>query len=136
MIRRPPRSTRTDTLFPYTTLFRSIPGHVGGQSWLGRGSLSQARLPWRHAAHRNRSAGATRIPLPAGPRHRHLGAPCLQSARRTGRPLQAGRASAAEAPMNIRSVLFIPGDSAKKLSKAADLAADALVLDLEDSVAA
>src|SRR3546814_1973524 len=26
MIRRPPRSTRTDTLFPYTTLFRS---HIG-----------------------------------------------------------------------------------------------------------
>src|SRR3546814_1238084 len=25
MIRRPPRSTRTDTLFPYTTLFRSTP---------------------------------------------------------------------------------------------------------------
>src|SRR3546814_16968261 len=45
MIRRPPRSTRTDTLFPYTTLFRSlvyqesVPGeealcreaHLGGQ---------------------------------------------------------------------------------------------------------
>src|SRR3546814_4391139 len=32
MIRRPPRSTRTDTLFPYTTLFRSArPGSpVGG----------------------------------------------------------------------------------------------------------
>src|SRR3546814_20760208 len=38
MIRRPPRSTRTDTLFPYTTLFRSrrqafrleeAPGHMG-----------------------------------------------------------------------------------------------------------
>src|SRR3546814_5817545 len=29
MIRRPPRSTRTDTLFPYTTLFRS---HVAGKS--------------------------------------------------------------------------------------------------------
>src|SRR3546814_17535674 len=30
MIRRPPRSTRTDTLFPYTTLFRSsIPVFVG-----------------------------------------------------------------------------------------------------------
>src|SRR3546814_19451579 len=29
MIRRPPRSTRTDTLFPYTTLFRS--GHLGAQ---------------------------------------------------------------------------------------------------------
>src|SRR3546814_4139288 len=26
MIRRPPRSTRTDTLFPYTTLFRSLAG--------------------------------------------------------------------------------------------------------------
>src|SRR3546814_2852001 len=28
MIRRPPRSTRTDTLFPYTTLFRSIAGRM------------------------------------------------------------------------------------------------------------
>src|SRR3546814_5091522 len=27
MIRRPPRSTRTDTLFPYTTLFRSLEHH-------------------------------------------------------------------------------------------------------------
>src|SRR3546814_11497645 len=27
MIRRPPRSTRTDTLFPYTTLFRSLQLH-------------------------------------------------------------------------------------------------------------
>src|SRR3546814_1521030 len=27
MIRRPPRSTRTDTLFPYTTLFRSAANH-------------------------------------------------------------------------------------------------------------
>src|SRR3546814_1467059 len=34
MIRRPPRSTRTDTLFPYTTLFRSaalgVPRHRSG----------------------------------------------------------------------------------------------------------
>src|SRR3546814_20430652 len=30
MIRRPPRSTRTDTLFPYTTLFRSEVGRQGG----------------------------------------------------------------------------------------------------------
>src|SRR3546814_7650415 len=29
MIRRPPRSTRTDTLFPYTTLFRSVVGTMG-----------------------------------------------------------------------------------------------------------
>src|SRR3546814_8030406 len=36
MIRRPPRSTRTDTLFPYTTLFRSgleIPGVVNSAHW-------------------------------------------------------------------------------------------------------
>src|SRR3546814_15185644 len=34
MIRRPPRSTRTDTLFPYTTLFRSgvQPGKFGARS--------------------------------------------------------------------------------------------------------
>src|SRR3546814_1060356 len=31
MIRRPPRSTRTDTLFPYTTLFRSAAGRAGGE---------------------------------------------------------------------------------------------------------
>src|SRR3546814_18735497 len=31
MIRRPPRSTRTDTLFPYTTLFRSI-GRAGAST--------------------------------------------------------------------------------------------------------
>src|SRR3546814_4283192 len=29
MIRRPPRSTRTDTLFPYTTLFRSLDQRLG-----------------------------------------------------------------------------------------------------------
>src|SRR3546814_6929791 len=31
MVRRPPRSTRTDTLFPYTTLFRSSAFFVGGR---------------------------------------------------------------------------------------------------------
>src|SRR3546814_16414668 len=31
MIRRPPRSTRTDTLFPYTTLFRSLLAEVAVQ---------------------------------------------------------------------------------------------------------
>src|SRR3546814_10539839 len=31
MIRRPPRSTRTDTLFPYTTLFRSDRAVAAGQ---------------------------------------------------------------------------------------------------------
>src|SRR3546814_1793607 len=31
MIRRPPRSTRTDTLFPYTTLFRSQESYYSGK---------------------------------------------------------------------------------------------------------
>src|SRR3546814_10902631 len=32
MIRRPPRSTRTDTLFPYTTLFRSVQRSKAGRN--------------------------------------------------------------------------------------------------------
>src|SRR3546814_12537792 len=46
MIRRPPRSTRTDTLFPYTTLFRS----QRSRRWAGR----QDRWPeaGRHAQDR------------------------------------------------------------------------------------
>src|SRR3546814_9719547 len=35
MIRRPPISTRTDTLFPYTTLFRSSRRTAGGPGWAG-----------------------------------------------------------------------------------------------------
>src|SRR3546814_1340754 len=35
MIRRPPRSTRTDTLFPATTLFRSLEAAVGNMQPLG-----------------------------------------------------------------------------------------------------
>src|SRR3546814_7534953 len=46
MIRRPPRSTRTDTLFPYTTLFRSV-----RRRRRGRGSRDQA------AGHRALDAG-------------------------------------------------------------------------------
>src|SRR3546814_1807459 len=58
MIRRPPRSTRTDTLFPYTTLFRSktdhavlyatqhLPDHSGAASRAPDGFLlASAHLP-------------------------------------------------------------------------------------------
>src|SRR3546814_8379659 len=40
MIRRPPRSTRTDTLFPYTTLFRS---HVGRDASIGEHLCDRTR---------------------------------------------------------------------------------------------
>src|SRR3546814_18494133 len=49
MIRRPPRSTRTDTLLPYTTLFRSICNPVvrtdGGPSGVRRRGID-ARKVW------------------------------------------------------------------------------------------
>src|SRR3546814_734146 len=42
MIRRPPRSTRTDTLFPYTTLFRSASGAAGTEKrHVGRKMVKQ-----------------------------------------------------------------------------------------------
>src|SRR3546814_11618534 len=55
MIRRPPRSTRTDTLFPYTTLFRSAisfdelpaigaPGTVVSQAPVGLLEIEQVEL--------------------------------------------------------------------------------------------
>src|SRR3546814_13956117 len=50
MIRRPPRSTRTDTLFPYTTLFRSL----GIERTLGLGVDL-------HALHHRRGAGRRRL---------------------------------------------------------------------------
>src|SRR3546814_12928688 len=66
MIRRPPRSTRTDTLFPYTTLFRSgrpddRPGTTYGSVGPGgphrpRGQRAGRGLaPRRHGRHRDRA---------------------------------------------------------------------------------
>src|SRR3546814_11559941 len=48
MIRRPPRSTRTDTLFPYTTLFRSfrvLQGAVSGPMIPGSQALLLSLFP-------------------------------------------------------------------------------------------
>src|SRR3546814_9800355 len=44
MIRRPPRSTRTDTLFPYTTLFRSDPQALAVRARALRVGREQRRL--------------------------------------------------------------------------------------------
>src|SRR3546814_15849181 len=54
IIRRPPRSTRTDTLFPYTTLFRSEEKNMSIRKMIGRhpqvqGSVNEAlALAVRH----------------------------------------------------------------------------------------
>src|SRR3546814_13046785 len=63
MIRRPPRSTRTDTLFPYTTLFRS----AAHDDAVVRGVANhfhlellpaQHRLPDQHLVHRQKLEAA------------------------------------------------------------------------------
>src|SRR3546814_9939919 len=70
MIRRPPRSTRTDTLFPYTTLFRSRQGRQGqGRQAGGRRAAASPPLA---------------PPRPSRPRHD-------ETRRRQGRPHQQGR---------------------------------------------
>src|SRR3546814_18569243 len=56
MIPRPPRSTRTDTLFPYTTLFRSIR--------LGELGAAGDRLFFFVDAFGKRFSGATKAPIP------------------------------------------------------------------------
>src|SRR3546814_20048312 len=48
MIRRPPRSTRTDTLFPYTTLFRSESGRITDAIYEEYG-LQAIRIPGAQA---------------------------------------------------------------------------------------
>src|SRR3546814_18499396 len=61
MIRRPPRSTRTDTLFPYTALFRScrISGEARGTAGDRRQSIQDEGLSLRQAC-RDRAQGRPR----------------------------------------------------------------------------
>src|SRR3546814_20607840 len=49
MIRQPTRSTRTDTLFPYTTLFRSCEAEVGRQIDSPSESFAAAWRPFRYS---------------------------------------------------------------------------------------
>src|SRR3546814_4607962 len=70
MIRRPPRSTRTDTLFPYTTLFRSgaaprrrrAPGQArpGPREVAGVGRASEPQPSRRSGAGRGRGEAPAR----------------------------------------------------------------------------
>src|SRR3546814_8665316 len=52
MIRRPPRSTRTDTLFPYTTLFRSCRAWGESKTRRGAGGAHESDLASRVAVRR------------------------------------------------------------------------------------
>src|SRR3546814_16754953 len=62
MIRRPPRSTRTDTLFPYTTLFRSHPEAARGASLVGRPSPHRRGLPLLLGRRRHQRGALSRRP--------------------------------------------------------------------------
>src|SRR3546814_7115886 len=57
MIRRPPRSTRTDTLFPYATLFRSAGRRSGGPACISACRRSSAAVPVIRCATPGRSRG-------------------------------------------------------------------------------
>src|SRR3546814_5919980 len=74
MIRRPPRSTRTDTLFPYTTLFRSQPGFAGGDIFAAEAlhRLRQCRFGRTHGCDclvPGRARGIERAPADRARRH-------------------------------------------------------------------
>src|SRR3546814_7058173 len=73
MIRRPPRSTRTDTLFPYTTLFRSLLNCTG--------STPQSPLHQLAAYHLKRYAtpGVTQVTPPIPTCYKHALMPLWNS---------------------------------------------------------
>src|SRR3546814_19375908 len=60
MIRRPPRSTRTDTLFPYTTLFRSVPSLAGSTP------VERQRAAFSSALMTYRSVPSSDVPATSG----------------------------------------------------------------------
>src|SRR3546814_16521956 len=70
MQRLPPRSTRTDTLFPYTTLFRSTSSHVSALAMVCSQSLASRRQRPSHAKVRSTTQrrGRTSNPLAASER--------------------------------------------------------------------
>src|SRR3546814_11308972 len=62
MIRRPPRPTRTDTLFPYTTLFRSARAHAIIADLEARNALIELQnAQMRRALYGHRAERSTRL---------------------------------------------------------------------------
>src|SRR3546814_2841858 len=92
MIRRPPRSTRTDTLLPYTTLFRSLPSGPGGVFDLAsRGADGATIETCARKKQREASAGfyqyrERRCPAGGCTRHIHVPRPSGGCAVQIGNP--------------------------------------------------
>src|SRR3546814_1831603 len=68
MIRRPPRSTRTDTLFPYTTLFRSLLDRRLRLA-IGGGDDGELRLALRHLQRQRQGPPEVRVAVSGGKPH-------------------------------------------------------------------
>src|SRR5947209_20107997 len=74
-------------------------------------------------------------PVAAERGYRHLGPPRVQPARRTGVRNDPHGADPQDTAMTEpRSWLFVPADSERKITKALDSDADAIIFDIEDSV--
>src|SRR3546814_17694363 len=97
MIRRPPRSTRTDTLFPYTTLFRSMMKPIGSvmilAASLGLTGCGDSAMPDQAQA----APASVVAPLPAAPRF-------------TSSQIAAAKAALAEDP-KIKDMLVADPDA-------------------------
>src|SRR3546814_8169045 len=102
MIRRPPKSTRTDTLFPYTTLFRSSPQPRHSPS---RFAPPPVRKSWRMCGSQGHWARSSPVPAQGHPRP----APDIRHTpdrARTGRPRSEEHTSELQSLMRISSAVF------------------------------
>src|SRR4029450_933832 len=112
--------------------------HHSRQPRHDRRALPQAGLPRRHAAREDHRSQPAREQVAAGCRHRRVQSRCHQPARRDRGAMHAPGADAQEAKglvRQMRSFLFVPGDSERKLAKGPSSGPEGLILDLEDSVA-
>src|SRR3546814_5919871 len=111
MVRRPPRSTLTDTLFPYTTLFRSDPraGHARAAAW--HRTAAPGRLPRAVLQQRRRPAGRQLPGAAAYPRRRALAGAGARVLPRPRQPHAAVHRAGARIPALPRSAKRGPGDA-------------------------
>src|SRR3546814_4422535 len=105
MIRRPPRSTRTDTLFPYTTLFRSRKSRPRGTGRISA-TLCLVRKGYRRPLDvDHQRLPARRLPVLAAARQGHIGI-CPSCSRSNPHPRTAAAGAyprRPEPPRHIRS---------------------------------